>query len=204
MLRAERPTLMLLLILASAIPLAAALVPLVEVPLTGLDPASRFAASPITLWLHAGAGIVFGVAGLLQAAGLRRGGGAHRIAGRAFALAGAGVGLSGLALMLSVEPVAIPPLTAFRAAVGAALLAALALGIRAARARDLAGHRAWMIRAYGLGMGGGTAALPLFPAITLFGLPPSGGLTDTVLMLWWIGVIGLAETVIRNPRGATR
>jgi hypothetical protein len=204
MLRAERPILMTLLILASAIPLAAALVPLVEVPLTGLDPASRFAASSMTLWLHAGAGIVFGVIGPLQAAGLRRGGRAHRIAGRAFALAGAGVGLSGVALLLSVEPVAIPPLTAFRAAVGAALLAALALGIRAARARDLAGHRAWMIRAYALGMGGGTAALPLFPAIILFGLPPSGGLTDTVLLLWWVGVISLAETVIRKPREATR
>jgi hypothetical protein len=43
-----------------------------------------------------------------------------------------------------------------RLAVSSAMVASIVLGFTAIRRRDVAAHRAWMIRAYALGLGAGT------------------------------------------------
>ena len=50
------------------------------------------------------------------------------------------------------------PLVVHVLAVGSTMAAAIVLGFTAIRRRDIAAHRAWMIRAYALGLGAGTQA----------------------------------------------
>ena len=49
------------------------------------------------------------------------------------------------------------------------MAACLVLGVRAARARDLRAHRAWMIRAYAIGLAAGTQVLTEGVGTALFG-----------------------------------
>ena len=80
----------------------------------------------------------------------------------------------------------------------AALIAALALGVAAARGCDMPRHRAWMIRAYAIGMGQGTVALVMFPLYLVTGEPPTGLTTDIVVVSMWLLNIALGEWVIRR------
>jgi uncharacterized membrane protein len=147
---------------------------------------------------------MFGVLGPLQFARTlqARFGGLHRMLGRVFVFAGLGLGLSGLSLLVRVDSVATPLLDIARAAFGAALIGALVLGIRAARGRNIALHRAWMIRSYALGMGGPTVALVMFP-IYLAGGPVTGLVSDLVFVGWWLVTLAISEWVIAQI-GKTR
>ena len=122
----------------------------------------------------------------------------HRLTGRVFVLAGAGLGLSGLALLLHVESIATGLLDTARGAFGLALITALVLGVAAARARDMRRHRTWMIRAYAIGMGTGTVALVMFPIYLITGAPPSGLAADIVVVGMWLLNIALGEWVVRR------
>ena len=68
----------------------------------------------------------------------------------------------------------------------------------AVRARDVPRHRAWMIRAYAIGMGQGTVALVMFPIYLITGVPPTGLATDIVVVGMWLLNIALAEWVVRR------
>ena len=74
----------------------------------------------------------------------------------------------------------------------------LVLGVAAVRAHDMRGHRAWMIRAYAIGMGQGTVALVMFPIYLITGEPPVGLATDLVVVGVWLLNIALAEWVVRR------
>jgi hypothetical protein len=67
--------------------------------------------------------------------------------------------------------------------------------------REVAGHEAFMIRAYALGQGAGTQVLVLMPWMLISG--ESGGLTRDLLMTlaWGINVV-VAEWIIRSRRSA--
>lgn len=56
----------------------------------------------------------------------------------------------------------------------------IVLGIIAIRRRDLAAHRAWMVRGYALGIGAGTQALTQALWVAAVGPP---GETDKALLL---------------------
>ncbi len=145
--------LVLALAICTCIPVMMATVSVVQIPLGAWPEDSlRLACVPVAFFLHALGGVLFGVLGPLQfVRAIRlRFGTLHRLAGRVFVLAGAGLALSGLALLLRVESIATGLLDAARGVFGLALIAALALGVAAAWARDMLGHRAWMIRAYDL------------------------------------------------------
>ena len=118
------------------------------------------------------------------------------LAGLELALSGLGLALSGLGLLFKVECISTELLHVARGVFSLALIVALALGVMAARARDLARHRAWMIRAYVIGMGSGTVALVVFP-IYLTGAPVSGLASDIVVVGWWLVNIALGEWIIR-------
>jgi uncharacterized membrane protein len=191
----------LLLGLATAIPVITAGVLSVQVPL-GAVPADslRLMVAPAALFLHALAGFSFGLAGPLQFTRALRGrfDRLHRAAGRVFVVAGVVLGLSGLVLLARVESVATAILDTTRGLAGAALLLALALGMFAIRSRDLSRHRAWMIRAYAIGMGSGTVALVYFPIYLVTGAPPKGLSADLVVTGWWGFNVLIAEVIIRQ------
>lgn len=193
--------LVLALAFCTFIPVMLATLRVVQIPLGALPEDSlRLASVPVALFLHSLAGVLFGVLGPLQfvRALRRRFGALHRLAGRVFVLAGAGLGLSGLALLLQVESIATGLLDTARGVFGLALIAALMLGVAAARARDMPGHRAWMIRAYAIGMGTGTVALIMFPIFLITGEPPMGLASDIVVVGMWLLNIALGEWVVRR------
>jgi uncharacterized membrane protein len=198
--------LVLALAFCTFIPVMMAAVRVVQIPLGAVpDDSLRLAAVPFAFFLHALGGLLFGVLGPLQfVRALRlRFGTLHRLTGRVFVLAGAGLALSGLALLLQVESIATGLLDAARGIFGLALIAVLALGVQAARAHNMFRHRAWMIRAYAIGMGQGTVALVMFPIYLITGEPPMGLATDIVVVGVWLLNIVLGEWVIRrmsNPR----
>lgn len=189
------------------IPVMTAAVAVVQIPLGALPEDSvRLASVPVTFFLHALAGVLFGVLGPLQfVRALRaRFGALHRLAGWVFVLAGAGLALAGWGLLLQVESIAAGLLDAARGIFGLALMAALALGVAAARARDMRRHRAWMIRAYAIGMGQGAAALVLFPLHLITREPPAGLTTAIGVVGLWLLNVALAEGVVRKFAGQRR
>jgi uncharacterized membrane protein len=191
--------LVLLLAFATFIPVLSASVQVVQIPLGILPEESlRLAIAPYSHFLHALAGLLFGLLGPLQFARMLRGrfGPLHRLSGRVFVVAGAGMALSGLSLLWQIENVATSLLVIARAVFSAALIVALMLGVYAARVRNKAAHRAWMIRAYAVGMGGPTVALVMFP-IYLAGGPVTGPAADLVFVGWWLVTIAIGEWVIR-------
>ncbi len=200
--------LVLSLAVASFIPVMVAAVRVIQIPAGGLpDDSLRLAVAPVAHWLHSGSAILFGVLGPLQfARALRsRFGVVHRISGRVFVLAGLVMGASGLALLWRVESIDTPLLDYGRAGLGAALIAVLLLGLRAARAGRREAHRSGMIRAYAIGMGGATVALVMFPIYLVTGAPVTGLASDLVFLGWWLCMIGLGEAVIgflRRKEGA--
>jgi uncharacterized membrane protein len=193
--------LVLTLAFCTCIPVMMAAARVVQIPLGALPEDSlRLASSPISFFLHSLAGVLFGVLGPLQfVRALRlRFGTLHRLTGRTFVLAGAGLALSGLTLLLQVQSITTLLLDAARGVFGLALIATLLLGVAAARAQDMLRHRAWMIRAYAIGMGQGTVALVMFPIYLITGEPPTGLGSDIVVVGMWLLNIALGEWVVRR------
>ncbi|RYF42262.1 MAG: DUF2306 domain-containing protein [Comamonadaceae bacterium] len=191
----------LALAFCTLIPVMTAAVSVVQIPLGALpEDSRRLAAVPVAFFLHALAGFLFGVLGPLQfvRALLLRFGTLHRLAGRVFVLAGAGLALSGMAMLLQVESITTGLLDGARGVFGLALFAALVMGVAAARARDMLRHQAWMIRAYAVGMGTGPAALVLFPIYLMTGEPPMGLASDVVVVGMWLLTIAAGEWVVRR------
>ena len=193
--------LVLALAFCTFIPVMTAAVLVVQIPLGALPEDSlRLTSAPVAYFLHSLAGVLFGVLGPLQfVRALRlRFGTLHRLAGRVFVLAGVGLALSGLALLLQVESMATGLLDAARGVFGLALISALVLGVAAARTHDMLRHRTWMIRAYAIGMGQGTVALVIFPIYLITGEPPMGLATDIVVVGMWLLNISLGEWIVRR------
>ena len=191
----------LALAFCTLIPVLTAAVSVVQIPLGALpEDSQRLAAVPVTFFLHSLAGVLFGVLGPLQfVRALRlRFGTLHRLAGRVFVLAGVGLALSGLALLLQAQSITTGLLDSARGVFGLALIVALVLGVAAARAHNLLSHRAWMIRAYAIGMGQGTVALVMFPIYLITRVPPTGLATDIVVVGMWLLNIALGEWVVRR------
>jgi uncharacterized membrane protein len=160
----------------------------------------RFDASPAPLVVHVLAAVVYAVLGAFQfpARLRRRHPSWHRRSGRILILAGLAVAGSGLwmTLFYSGAPGGVL-LWAIRLVVGSTMAAAIVLGFTAIRRRDIAAHRAWMIRAYALGLGAGTQAFTEGIGEALFG---TGDLTKAVSMgsAWVLNAL-VAEWVIRRP-----
>ncbi len=159
----------------------------------------RTGAGKISLLLHVGAGILALAAGPFQfSPALRiRSPRLHRRLGYLFF---AGVAVGGLAGLYS----ATITLGGMSARIGFALLALLWLSTAAAalaaiRRRDLAAHREWMVRCFGLTLAAVSLRiqLPLLEAAT-------GSFEDayrTVAWLSWVPNLIAAELWIRRTRG---
>ena len=191
------------LMVLSAIPLTAGSLRLVQ--LAGgpaLMPADdRFTGFPIALVVHIIGAAVFAIVGMFQfVPGIRRRHRAwHRRAGRAVAAAGLAVAGSALWLTLFYEaqPGTGALLYVLRLVFGSAIAGFLVLGFTAIRRRDVAGHRAWMIRAYALGMGAGTQVFTEGLGGAVFGTGELAG--DLAKGAAWVINLAIAEWVIRRP-----
>jgi uncharacterized membrane protein len=168
-----------------------------EIPLD----TTRVAAAPLPVVVHIVTALIFAVLGAFQfAAGFRRNRpGWHRAAGRLLVACGLLVGLAGLWLTLFYPrgPNVGDLLSAFRLLFGSAMLVSVVLGFVAIRRRNVRAHRAWMTRAYAIGLGAGTQMFTGLLASFLVSPPTelSRALQDGA---GWAINLAVAEWIIRR------
>lgn len=168
---------------------------------------ARFVASPLPILAHVIGGPLYLVLGALQfvPALRRRGRPWHRVSGRVTLVSGLAVAGAGLWMTLFEELPAYdgPLLNVIRVIVSTVMLSALLLAFAAIRRRDIPTHRAWMIRAYALGIGAGTQAFVFIPWELVVGEPD---VTTRALLMGfaWALNAGVAEWVIRRTRTRRR
>ena len=196
-----------LLIALSALPISFGAVRLAELAGGGeITPENaRFFAAPVPVVLHILSASLFCILGAFQfAPGIRRRRpGWHRGAGRLLVPLGLVAALSGLWLTQFYPPVDHdgPLLYVIRLVVGSAMVLFICLGLAAIRRRDIARHRAWMMRGYAIGLGAGTQALTHLPYFLFEG--KQGELSRALAMgAGWAINLAVAEWIIR--RGLAR
>ncbi|MEV0167092.1 putative membrane protein [Nonomuraea fuscirosea] len=197
------------LITLSVVPVLAGAVRMNEIVSgAAITPANaRFLTFPAPVTVHIVAVTLYTVLGAFQFAPRFRARrpGWHRAAGRLLVVAGLAAALSGLWMTLFSE---VPPedeglLAGFRLVFGSAMAAALVLGLRAVRRRDVRRHRAWMARAYAIGLGAGTQALTQGLWLAFAG--PPGEVTRALLLGGsWVLNLAVAEWIIRRRTGSRR
>lgn len=196
------------LVLLSAVPLTAGVLRLVQ--LGGgpqIFPADeRFTGVPVALLLHIVSSAVFALVGTFQLLPRfrRRHLTWHRRAGRVLSVAGLVVAASALwmTLLYAPQPGTGRILFAFRLVVGTATAASLVLGFTAIRRRDITAHRAWMVRAYALGLGAGTQVLTQGLTEAVLGNDVVVG--DLAKGAGWLINLAVAEWLLRRPAPAPR
>jgi uncharacterized membrane protein len=190
------------LLALSLIPVVSGILRLVQLAggpdLMPADP--RFATSAAPLAVHVAASLVFALAGAVQFVPRLRRNGWHRRAGRM--VAAAGMVAAGSALWITLyyphKPGTGDLLSVLRLVFASAMIACLALGVAAILRGDTRTHRAWMIRAYAIGMAAGTQALT--EGISKAVLGSSVLLDDAAKGMGWVINLAVAEWVIRRPR----
>ncbi len=192
------------LILLCAIPLAAGTARLVTLAVGAeITPENaRFFAAPLPVVLHIVAAAAYIVLGASQfVPGFRRRKpGWHRRVGRLLVGSGLVAALSGLWMTQFYE---LPDhdgvlLYGFRLLFGSLMAISIVLGLVAIRRREIARHRAWMMRGYALGLGAGTQVVTLLIGEIFLGAP--GEVARGLLMgAGWAINLALAEWIIRRP-----
>jgi uncharacterized membrane protein len=191
------------LVALSAIPLVAGTLRLVQ--LAGgpaVIPADdRFGAFPVALVVHIGGAAVYALLGAFQFLPRfrRRHPAWHRRTGRVLAVAGLAIAGSALwmTLVYRPQPGTGELLFGLRLVVASAMAGCVVLGVSSIRRRDVAAHRAWMIRAYALGLGAGTQVFTEGIGEALVG---SGELRGDLLKgAGWLVNLAVAEWAIRRP-----
>ena len=162
---------------------------------------NRFLGWPVALVVHIVGAAVFALVGAFQLVpGIRRRHPRwHRRAGRVLAVAGLMVAGSALWLTLFYEaqPGTGPLLFVLRLVVASAMAGCLVTGVVAARRRDFATHRAWMIRAYALAVAAGTQVFTQGFGEAVVGHGELRG--DLLKAAGWVINLAVAEWVIRRP-----
>jgi uncharacterized membrane protein len=162
---------------------------------------ARFFASPLPVIVHIVGASLFAILGAFQfSTALRRRWRAwHRWTGRIVLICGLLVGFSGLWMTLFYQhPVGDGPfLSAQRLLFGTGMIVSLVLAYTTIRRGNMKQHRAWMMRAYAIGLGAGTQALVLMVGEMISGKPDE--LSRALLMgLAWVINLAVAEWVIRK------
>lgn len=192
------------LLAISFIPIVAGVLRVVQIAdNTAITPENaRFVATPIPVILHIICAVLFSLLGAFQfSTGLRqRYPQWHKASGRIVAASGVVAALSGLWMtaMFPIPAVLQGDLLFWvRLLVGTAMLLAIVLAVTAAMNRDIAKHRAWMIRGYALGQGAGMQVVVLMPWMLIVGTP-SALLRDVLMSLAWLINLAVAEMLIKK------
>jgi uncharacterized membrane protein len=198
------------LLALSIVPLLAGTVRLVQLgtgaPVTPEN--ARFVAAPLPVVLHLVSVTLYCVLGAFQfAPGFRRRHpNWHRAAGRVLVPCGLVGALSGLWMTQFYPPGSEPPASfdgpfvyAIRLLAGSAMALSLCLGLVAIRSHDVPRHRAWMLRAYALGIAAGTQVLTHLP---WFMFPSIQGELARALFIaaGWVINLAVAEWLISRQR----
>ncbi|MEO6944232.1 MAG: DUF2306 domain-containing protein [Lacisediminihabitans sp.] len=191
------------LILLSLIPILAGNARMSEIASGAVETAlnARFLDSPLPVVIHVVAVTIFSLLGAFQfVPSLRRSRNRwHRWAGRILVPAGVATSLSGMWMAVFYPHPAGDGdiLVVFRLAFGIAMLASIALAVRAIVRRNFVVHSEWMTRAYAIAVGAGTQALVLIPESFLF--LPADELPRAIFMgAAWAINLAVAELVIRR------
>ncbi len=191
----------LVLFLGTALPILLALVQVVQIPLGALpQDSARLGVVPVSHFLHVLGGVTFGLLGPVQFGRVlaRRYGRVHRVLGRLFVAAGAMIVVSTLSLLWRFPDTYSVAISGGRLVFGIALGAALVRAMQAIAARDFARHRAWMIRAYAVGMGATAVTMVFFPIFLMTGAPPAGLVADIAFLGAWTACVVGGEVVVRR------
>lgn len=161
----------------------------------------RWVGFPVALVLHIVGAAVFALVGAFQfVPRIRRTHpGWHRRVGRVLAVAGLLVAGSALWLTLFYDPQpgTGPLLFVLRLVAGTAMIGCLVVGVAAARRRDFAAHRAWMIRGYAIAVAAGTQVFTQGFGEAVFG--PGEVRGDLLKAAGWVINLAVAEWAIRRP-----
>lgn len=194
------------LLLLSVVPMVAGSARLAQLASGSATPASqRFFDAPLPVVLHVVGASVFCVLGAFQFVPSLRRRSWHRVAGRIALPMGLVASLSGLWMtFFYARPVGDDfSLEVVRFVVGVGMTASLVLALTAIRRRDIRAHRAWITRAYALGLGAGTQVLTHLPWLLLTGTAPLGWPRTIAMAAGWGINLAVAEYVIRRrPLGA--
>lgn len=193
----------LALVALSAIPLTAGALRLVQ--LAGgpaVMPADdRFGTFPVALVVHIVGAAAYALVGVLQFLPRfrRRHLTWHRRSGRVLAVAGLAVAGSALwmTLFYAPQPGTGDLLYGLRLVFASAMAGCLVLGVGSIRRRDVSAHRAWMIRAYAIGLGAGTQVFTEGFGGALLGTGELRG--DLAKGAGWVINLAVAEWAIRRP-----
>jgi uncharacterized membrane protein len=166
----------------------------------------RFAPFPLPVALHILGAAAYVLVGSLQFVPRfrRRHRTWHRRAGRALVVAGLLVAGSALwmTLLYAPKPGTGDLLYVVRLVFSGAMIACLVLGFTAIRRRRIPAHRAWMIRAYAIGLAAGTQAFTEGIGQALLGPGELQG--DLAKAAAWVINLAVAEWVIRRPARTKR
>jgi uncharacterized membrane protein len=196
------------LLLLSVIPLTAGAFRLIQ--LAGgaaITPDNaRFFASPLPVVVHIVGAFVYALLGPFQFSTRfrRRRPGWHRRVGRFLVGCSLLVGFSALWMTLFYpRPAGSGDLLfAFRLLFGSGMVASIVLGFNAILRGDVAGHRAWMIRAYAIGLGAGTQVLTQMVGEIVAG-PPNEVSRALLIGAGWVINLAVAEWAIRKRKRRT-
>jgi uncharacterized membrane protein len=161
-----------------------------------------FVATPLPVMVHILSAAVYALVGAFQfVTGYRkRRFGLHRAAGRVLVVCGLLVGLSWLWMTLFFPRPTGPNdlLYALRLVFSSAMIVSIILGFEAIiRRRDVLSHRAWMMRAYAIGLGAGTQVLTGMAETLIVG-KPSQLSTAIAMGAAWVINLAVAEWAIRR------
>lgn len=192
------------LVLLSAIPVVMGALRLNELASGAeITPANaRFFASPVPVVLHIVGSAIYALLGAFQFVSRlwRRGTGWHRIVGRVLLVpCGLIVGLSGIWMTLFYPRPegASDLLFVLRLLFGSGMVLSILLGFIEIRHGNILAHRAWMTRAYAIGLGAGTQVLTGMIGAMAFGTPSE---FENALMMGaaWVINVTVAEWAIRR------
>lgn len=198
------------LILLSVIPLTFGAIRLSQL-INGAEitPANaRFFTSPSPVVIHIISAAIYALLGAFQFVSRlwKRGIGWHRWVGRLLVPCALLVGGSGLwmTLFYAYPEGASDLLYMLRLFFGSGMVLSIILGFISIRRRDIVQHRAWMTRAYAIGLGAGTQVLTGMIGALIFGVPNE--FENALLMgAAWVINLAVAEWIIRKrPASSTR
>ena len=160
---------------------------------------ARFHSSPLPVAIHIVSVTWFALVGAFQFSPVLRRTRWHKWSGRSVVPMGLAAAFSGIWMTLTYPWANADgeAVTLARLMFGAGMAASLVLGLTAILRGNISAHKAWMIRAYAIGMGAGTQVFTHLPWFILVGQPTEGPRAVLMISAWVIN-LAVAEWLIQR------